>query len=107
MNRRIWQERVRLGISRKQASEILGVTIARLKGLETRDTPPKLEDIGALAKLFGMDSQYILIGQRFVATDEAALLDNYRSLSPDNKTVLGKTIDSIKKQVDDDVEKCA
>lgn len=76
----------------------------RLEGLETRERPPTLVDIGMFVELIGMDSQYILIGQRSVelGSDEAALLDNYRNSSPGNKAVLRKVGAALEKQVDDE-----
>lgn len=106
MNRRIWQERVRIGLSREQVSELSGLSIARVKGLETRERPPTLVDIVAFTKLFGMDSQYILIGERRLARDEAALVDNYRNSTPDSQATIRKISAALEKQIDDG-EMCA
>lgn len=42
-----------------------------------------------------------------LSPDEQALLDNYRSLTPDKKTTLDKISAALEKQIDDDGEKCA
>lgn len=91
LNLRIWQERARLGHTRKQWSELTGISVQRLKSLETC-CPKRSITTVELAYMGGRgaDVSYILNGKRTItlAPDEATLLDNYRSTTPQRKASL-------------------
>lgn len=59
--------------------------------------------------VIGADVLFVITGQRTVtalAPDEAALLDNYRNATPNNRAVLRKVGAALEKQIDDG-EMCA
>jgi len=97
---RLREERNRLGMSQPAFAAIAGTTKQTLFSWETGKTGPDAFQIALLAEA-GVDVLYVLTGQRTPSVaqslkpDEAALLDNYRHLRPDQQTLLKATSDAF------------
>jgi len=97
---RLCEERNRLGLSQPEFASIVGATKRTLFSWESGKTAPDGFQIAQLAEA-GVDVLYVLTGQRTPSVtlslkpDEAALLDNYRHLRPDQQTLLKATSDAF------------
>lgn len=101
---RVWQERVRLKLSRAYVAQECGIGQQRIKSIE--QGTGRYPDTTVIASLgvCGMDVSYILVGKRtqpLLRPDEAALVENYRNTSAENRKVLRKIGAALEKQVDD------
>jgi transcriptional regulator with XRE-family HTH domain len=85
---RLREERNRLGLSQPKLAEAVGVSKNTVIAWEKGTTSPNAVQLSGLSVL-KFDVLYILTGQYAgparLAPDEAALVDNYRSSSAQNK----------------------
>lgn len=85
---RLKDERIRLAYKRQDAlADALGVSTTSVSNYESGKRQPDAAYLAAFSAL-GADVLYILTGQHTsgeLAPDEAALLVNYRAISPERK----------------------
>lgn len=86
---RVREERKRLGFTVQEFAERIGLSRHQLSGIEVNGVLESLKPhvLSAMA-YWGADIAFILSGNRSLAPDEQALLDNYRHSSEEHKASL-------------------
>ena len=94
---RLAEERLRLGKTQKEMAAIGGVGDRSYWYYEKGERFPDAEFLMKIASE-GADVPYIITGKRTfgaLSSDEAALLDNYRAISPERKSSLIDVVDAL------------
>ena len=94
---RIKEQRERLGMTRPELAEAIGVTSAAIGNYETGYSVPKIELLYKIFDALQCDANYLYqddmgtAPQTAVTDDEQTLLSRYRRLNQNNKDLLLKT----------------
>ena len=94
---RIKEQRERIGMTRPELAEAIGVTSAAIGNYETDYSTPKIELLYKIFEVLQCDANYLYQDEMSTTPktattdDEQTLLSCYRQLNEDNKDLLIKT----------------
>lgn len=107
---RLREERKRLRMTQADFAQVAGLSRVTQRYYENDERSPDAEYLAAVAAI-GVDVQYVITGQRSglaasLASDEAALLDNYRHSSDEGRASMRTVSSALAKSPvsDGDVE---
>lgn len=100
-------------LTQAEISKILNMSRSTYSGWEIEGKEPDIENIGILANLFGVSTDYLLgysddrtHSDTVLAEDRDSFLSHYKSLPPILRESVAKTFDSFYLLLDHDMQNC-
>lgn len=99
--------RIKAGLSQKQLAEIINVSQQSINKYENHEVEPTLETLGVIADFFNTSIDFLVgrtelenkiekVYEFDLSSEEATLIQNYRSLSKKEKTAVQTLADCLK-----------